>query len=480
MTFTVLRIISFIVAIVGTTYLIPEAVALYCGETQLIPYFFVPMVVFWIIAAIFIVVGRKKSTTLSIRSSFVVVALSWISVSIYGALPLYLSGAIPDFTDAIFESVSGFTTTGATILSQIETLPRTINLWRCQMHWLGGMGIVALTVALLPILGVGGFQLIKAETTGPEKGKLTAKITTTAKALWFIYVGMTALQTVLLKLAGMDFIDALCHAFATLGTGGFSTKNASVGAFSSAAADWICTVFMFLAGINFSLYYYAITRKFQEICESTELKAYIFINAAAILLITLIESGTYKNIAESLRYAAFQVTSIISTTGFATTDYTEWKPASQAVIFILFFIGGCSGSTAGGIKVIRWVILAKQLRNELLKTLHPHGIFTIRIDRRPGRKDIVFSVAAFVFIYMLVLAIATFTASLFGLDLLSSFTGALSMIGNIGPAFNALGPSCNYGFLPAATKWMYSFLMIAGRLEFFTLIIFFSPSFWKK
>jgi len=480
MTFTVLRIISFIVAIVGTTYLIPEAVALYCGETQLIPYFFVPMVVFWIIAAIFIVVGRKKSTTLSIRSSFVVVALSWISVSIYGALPLYLSGAIPDFTDAIFESVSGFTTTGATILSQIETLPRTINLWRCQMHWLGGMGIVALTVALMPVLGVGGFQLIKAETTGPEKGKFTPKITTTAKILWFIYLGMTLIQTALLKIAGMDFIDALCHAFSTLGTGGFSTRNASIGAYNSAAIEWICFVFMFLAGINFSLYYYFFTRNFSEIKCNSELKAYIWINIISIAAIAVVQASSYGGFFKSLRFSAFQTASILTTTGFSTADYTKWKSASQIVILMLLFIGGMSGSTSGGVKVIRWVVLYKQFKNEILKMIHPHGVFSIRLNQQTGRKDVVFSVSAFFFLYFSFVILTAFFTSFFGLDMQTSFTGALTMIGNCGPAFGALGPSNNCGWLAAPVKWWYSFAMIAGRLELFTLFIFLTPAYWKK
>jgi len=478
--FTVVKILSVLIAIIGTMFLLPIGVAFAYNEMQVLPSFCIPMVASWILALIFLLAGRKKNTTLTTRGSFVVVALCWICASLFGALPLYFSGAIPNITNAVFESVSGFTTTGATILSDVESLPRSINVWRCQTHWLGGMGIVALTVALLPLLGVGGFQLIKAETTGPDKGKLTPKITTTAKVLWFIYLGLTVLQTALLCVSGMDFVDALSYAFATLGTGGFATKNASVGAYHSAAIDWICSTFMFLAGINFSMYHYCLTKKFSDVKNNTELKTYISITVIASLIITILELGTYGGFFKSLRYATFQVVSILTTTGFATADYTLWKPASQTIIFALFFIGGCSGSTAGGIKVVRWAILSKQLKNEINKMIHPHGVFSIQLDNRVGRKDVVFSVSAFFFLYFLVLASTTLFASLFGIDLLTSFTGALSMLGNVGPAFGKLGPSCNYGFLPVAVKWWYCFAMLTGRLELYTMLIFFTPVFWKK
>ncbi len=474
------KIISAIIAIVGTTYLLPIGVALYHGEQDVIPCFAIPMLVSWLVFVFFFLIGRKQKVQLSIRSSFVVVAVAWLTATAFGVIPLYASGAIPNLTDAFFESCSGFSTTGATIVNDIEVLPRSINLWRCQMHWIGGMGIVMLTVALLPILGVGGFQLIKAETTGPEKGKFTPKITTTAKLLWFIYAGMTVVETILLMIAGMDFIDALSHAFATLGTGGFSTRNASIGSYNSLAVDIICSSFMFLAGINFTLYYYLFTKRFSLVKRNSELKVYLCIVFGSILFIALCEIQHYGSFLQSLRYTSFQTLSVMSTTGFATDDYTTWSYASQAVIFMLFFIGGCSGSTSGGVKVIRWVILSKQFHNEIRHIIHPHGVFTIRLDQEPGRKDVVFSVAAFFFIYVILLVITTLFACMFGLDIFSSFTGAVSMLGNVGPAFNALGPANNYAALAAPIKWWYCFMMVAGRLEFYTIIIFFSPSFWKK
>lgn len=480
MVVNILRIISSLLGIVGVTLIVPLMTAVFCDEKNLIPFYLFPML---LSIAFFIIVNllfRKHKIKLSIHSTFIIVAAAWIFTSLFGAIPFWTSGCIPSFTDSFFESVSGFTTTGATILSEIESLPRSMNLWRCMTHWLGGMGIVALTVALLPLLGVGGFQLIKAETTGPEKSKITSKITTTAKMLWLIYVVLTAIQTVLLMLCGMDFIDSLCHAFATLGTGGFSTRNASVGSYNSVSIDIICTIFMFLAGINFSLFYFAVTRKTDEIKENSELKAYVGIVLVSIIVISLCIRSVYGSFLSALRYSAFQTVSIITTTGFATADYTLWPYSAQFVIFMLFFIGACSGSTGGGIKVIRWVILFKQVNNETKRMLHPHGVFNIRLNNRPGRKDIVFNVTAFFTVYLALTFLTTFIGCFSGLDILSSFSGSLSMIGNIGPAFGKLGPSFNYGFIPSYLKWFYSFAMLAGRLELYTMIMFFLPSYWKK
>ena len=477
---TVFKIISVVMGIVGLTFVIPIVAAAACGETEVIAPFAVPMAVSVLLAAGVLFLTRKKGGQLSIRSSFAVVALSWICSSLLGAVPLYLSGAVPSVTGAVFESVSGFTTTGATNINDIEALPRSINLWRCQTHWLGGMGIVALTVALLPILGVGGFQLIKAETTGPDKGKFTPKITTTAKTLWFIYFGMTLLHALLLVLAGMDLLDAFAHAFSTMGTGGFSTKGASIAAYGSPAIDFICTLFMFLSGINFTLYFYLFTGKFSEIRRDTELKGYLFVVLAAGLSVTLMEMGGFGSFLTSLRYSFFQVVSILTTTGYGTWDYTEWKPASQMIILMLFYIGGCAGSTGGGFKVIRWSVLAKQLHNEVLRMLHPHGVFTIRINGMPGRKDIVYNVSAFFFLFIVLVFMTAFASCLAGMDLFTSMTGALSMVGNVGPAFGLLGPSCNCAALPGFVKWVYCFAMLAGRLEFYTMVIYFFPSYWKK
>ncbi len=475
-----LKIASILLSIVGILFAIPLGFAFYYGESSVYLSFIIPMAASFLLVAAVNFPTRKFKITLNTRQTFLTVALSWIVISFMGAIPMYASGSIPRFVDALFESVSGFSTTGSTILSEIESLPKSINMLRCLTHWIGGMGIVTLTVALLPLLGVGGFQLIKAETTGPEKGKVTARITTTAKILWLIYFGFTAAETIALKLAGMTFTDALSHAFATLGTGGFSTRNASIGSYNSVAIDVIIMIFMFLAGINFSLYFYIITRKFRDITTNSEFKAYLVIVAALIVAVSISLRKVYGSFGDTLRYSSFQVVSLMTTTGFSTADFMKWPAATQFLLFVTFFIGGCSGSTSGGVKVIRWLVLGKQVQNETRKMLHPHGVFAIRLNGRPGRKDIVFNVAAFMVVYFALVLITTFVGCLGNLDVWSSFTGALSMVGNIGPGYGLLGPAENFGFLPDFVKYWYSFAMLAGRLELYTMIIYFLPVYWEK
>ena len=477
---SLLKISSILLSIVGVLFAIPLGVAFYYGESQVYLSFIIPMAVSFVFVAAVNFPTRHRKITMNTRQTFLIVALSWVVVSLMGAIPLYASGSIPRFVDALFESVSGFSTTGSTILSEIESLQKSINMLRCLTHWIGGMGIVTLTVALLPLLGVGGFQLIKAETTGPEKGKVTARITTTAKILWLIYLGFTVAETIALKIAGMTFSDALSHAFATLGTGGFSTRNSSIGAYNSVAIDVIIMIFMFLSGINFSLYFYIITRKFRDIGTNSEFKAYLVIIFALIAAVTVSLIGYYGSFGNSLRYSSFQVISLMTTTGFSTADFMDWPAVTQFLLFITFFIGGCSGSTSGGVKVIRWLVLGKQVQNETRKMLHPHGVFAIRLNGRPGRKDIVFNVAAFMVVYFGLVAITTVVGCLGKLDVCSAFTGALSMVGNIGPGYAMLGPSQNFGFLPDFVKYWYSFAMLAGRLELYTMIIFFLPVYWEK
>ncbi|MGL4982577.1 MAG: TrkH family potassium uptake protein [Treponemataceae bacterium] len=477
---TICRLISVLLVIISATFCIPLSIAFFYNEFFIFSSFIKPIIATWIFSIVLTLIVKKRKVKLSIKSGFAVVASCWIFSSLLGALPFYFSGFIPHFTDAFFEAASGFTTTGATILSDIESLPRSLNVWRTQMHWLGGMGIVTLTVALMPLLGVGGFQLIKAETTGPEKSKITPKIAVTAKILWFIYVGMTFLQVFLLMLAGMDFVDALTHSFATLGTGGFSSRNTSIGSYNSATIDWICTVFMFLAGINFSLYFLIFRGKIKDLKHNTELWVYIKIILLATGLLSLNLLSIYGNFFDALRHAAFQVISITTTTGFATADFTLWPSFSQMILFFLMFIGGCSGSTGGSIKVIRWIILAKQFANEKKRMLHPHGIYSIHLNGRAGRKDIVFSVAAFIYAYFSLVIITAIVASLSSADLFSSFTASLAIVGNIGPGFGLVGPVEHYGFFNPLAKWWFSFAMIAGRLELYTMVIFLSPSFWKR
>lgn len=489
---TFIRIVALITALVAVSFVFPVITALVCGE-RITP-FAIPASAAIVFASVTMLLTRGHEVKLTTKMSFAVVAVAWVAASVMGALPLRISGFLAatnkagasfshdfgTFTDAFFEATSGFSTTGASICREIDKLPRSINLWRCETHWLGGMGIVALTVALLPLLGVGGFSLIKAETTGPEKGKVTSKITTTAKILWLIYSSFTVVQCVLLRIAGMDWIDAVSHAFATLGTGGFSTRGGSIADYNSAAVDWICTAFMFLAGVNFSLYFYAFTGKWADIRKNSELKAYIAAFAAACAVVTVCNLGVYGSLLQSLRYSAFCVASITSTTGFATSDYLTWGSVAQVVVLLLFFVGGSSGSTGGGVKVVRWVVLFKEAKCEMQKMLHPQGVFNIHIDGKLARPAVVDTVSAFMTVYLALVFLTTMIGAMCGLDAFTSFTAALSMVGNVGPAFGTLGPSANYSALAPVLKWWYSFAMLAGRLELYTMIMMLMPGYWKK
>ncbi|MCK5248910.1 MAG: TrkH family potassium uptake protein, partial [Spirochaetaceae bacterium] len=414
------------------------------------------------------------------REGFLMVTAGWITASAAGAIPYVLSGAIPSFTDAFFESMSGFTTTGASILTAIESLPRSILFWRSLTHWLGGMGIVVLTVAILPFLGVGAVQMVRAESPGPTLDKIAPKITQTAKILWFLYLGLTVLESVLLMFGGMDLFDALTHTFGTLATGGFSPRNSSVGAYNSGFIDWVITVFMIMAGMNFGLYHKLLNGNFQDVFRNTELKAYLAIFAVTVLIITFSLSDIYGGFGKSLRFASFQAASIITTTGYATADFDIWPMAAKSVLFFLMFIGGCSGSTGGGPKVIRIVALFKLALNEMRYMSRPRGIFRVRINGEPVKKDFLYTVSGFVLLYLLCLMTVTLIVSFFGTDLTTGFTTALVTVGNIGPGFGMIGPTMNYAFYHPFVKWVLSLAMLAGRLEVYTVLILLTPSFWSR
>lgn len=475
------RLLSIILAIIAITMLFPFGVALYFHETVSVPAFLWPMVLCIVFAVVMTLVDRKNKIRLTTRGAFGFVAASWVVACILGTVPYLLTGTIKSFTDAFFESCSGFSTTGFSIFEDVESLPKSINVWRTLTHWLGGMGIIALTVALMPLLGVGGFQLIKAETTGPEKGKITPKITETSKILWFFYVGLTVLEAILLMvISKLGFIDAVCHAFSTMATGGFSTKNDSIGGFHSASVEWICIVFMFLAGVNFSLYYKIFTGKIKEIWENSEFKIYCAIIAFSVLGIVIFVLSYYHNFADSIRNAFFHVLSFLTTTGFSSTFFPKWAPLAQLILFSMYFIGGCSGSTGGGFKVVRWIILDRQMKTEIKQMLHPHGVFTLQLNGEVCRKEITLTVAGFLFLYFLLVLITSVVAALAGSDIFSSFTVGLTIVGNVGCGFGDIMPGSNFGFFPAFAKWWFSFAMLAGRLELYTMIIFLYPSFWKK
>jgi trk system potassium uptake protein TrkH len=454
------------------------------GEPGMIPSFALPMALVLGAALGALVplvrLNKKSPFRLSPRDSFLLVFLTWACASLMGALPYYLAGEGIGFTDAVFESACGFATTGATTIADIEALPRSLLLWRSMTHWAGGMGIVLLTAALMPLLGVGGFQLVKAEAPGPEKERVTPKITATAKSLWIVYCALTAVLTLLYFAGGMDWFDALCHSFTTMASGGVSTKNGGIGFYRSGFIEGTATVFMLLAGLNFNLYYRLLRGKFRETLSNTEGRAYlgIFLAAAAVVTVSLLP--VYGSFPEALRRGAFQTASILSTTGSAIADYETWPKTAQVVLFILMFIGGCSGSTAGGIKVIRHVVLCKQAGNELRRVISPQGIFSVRLNRKVGRKDVIYGVAGFIFLYMMVVMVTTLITAASGTDVFSAFSAALSVTGNLGIGFGAAGPVRHFGEFPAHIKWLFSLVMIAGRLELWTVFVLFTPEYWRR
>lgn len=477
----VARVIAILLLIVSFFMVFPILFSFHFHEQHLVKYFLFPMAGALIIAGAVLLFTRHSKRILSTRDGFVLVTFSWIFASLVGCLPLFISGAIPSFADAYFETMSGFTTTGASILTAIEDLPKCMLFWRSLTHWLGGMGIVVLTVAILPFLGIGAYQLLKAEAPGPTMDKITAKTTATAKILWFLYLFLTVAETLLLMAGGMSLFDALTHTFGTLATGGFSPKNASVGHYNSGFIDVVITVFMIMAGMNFILYYRAIVGDFKKVFSNVEMKSYLGIFAVSTVLIALVlNTRTYPGFGTSLRYAGFQAATILTTTGYVTTDYTLWPKFAQIVLFILMFIGGCSGSTGGGIKVIRIVTLVKLAITEMKALAHPRAIFSIKMGEKSLGKDIVYTIAAFFFLYLFMLLLTSFVVASAGADILTSLATALVTLGNIGPGFGKIGPSGNYAFYPDYVKWFLSFVMMAGRLELYTVLILFTPRFWRR
>ena len=479
---TVIRTVSALLALVSLFMLSGVVVALAYGETELIDDFAYPAGAGILVGVLGVVALRQRQAFLSNRAGFVVVVLSWAVASFIGAMPAYLSGAIPSYTDAFFETMSGFTTTGASILNEIESLPRSILFWRSLTHWLGGMGIIVLTVAVLPLLGIGGLQLMKAEAPGPSVDKVTPKVTATAKILWLIYVFLSALQTILLVFGGMDLFDALTHTFGTLATGGFSPRNASIGAYSSPYIHVVITVFMVMAGVNFVMYHRLVTGRVGSILRDTELRVYlgIFVAASIVVTVALNSAGTYNTVSDSARHGAFQVATILTTTGYATADFAGWPALARGVLFLLMFVGGCAGSTGGGIKVVRIVTMVKHAFSELRTFLHPRAVFRIRINGAAVSQSVVNSVAGFVFLYVALLLTTTFVVSFDGVGLLTAFSTALVTLGNIGPGFGLVGPTENYAFYSDGVTWFLSFIMMAGRLEVYTVMVLFSRRFWLR
>ena len=434
-----------------------------------------------VVFSLYLLFTRSKSE-LSIRDGFLVVGFGWFMMALVGAFPYYFSGAIPSFTDAFFESMSGFTTTGASILTEIEALPKALLFWRAFTHWVGGMGIIVLSLAILPMLGIGGMQLFKAEVPGPTADKLTPRVQQTAKILWVVYVGITFVEVILLKLGGMNLFDSICHSFATMATGGFSTRNASIGAYNSAYFDYVITIFMFIAGINFALHYKFLIGKFNSHIKDYEFKTYFLITAVVAIIITLSNyfGNIYDSVADSFRYGIFQTVAMVTTTGFGTADYEQWTPIAQILLFILMFIGGSAGSTGGGMKVIRIIVVFKQGLIELKKLVHPFAVIPLRFGNKLVKKDVVFGILGFFLLYIILFVFVAITMAMLGLDIITAFGASASCLGNIGPGLGEVGPTDHYGSIPDIGKWILSIAMMVGRLEIYTIIVIFTKSFWKK
>ena len=458
---------------------LPMAVALLYGES--VGPFLIPILLL-VLAGLALGVRRPQRTALYARDGLAVVALAWIAVSAFGAIPFVLSGDIPAYVDASFETVSGFTTTGASILTEIESLSRSGLFWRSFTHWVGGMGVLVFVMAILPMTaGDGhGMHLMRAEVPGPTVGKLVSRMGDTAKILYGIYLAMTVIEIVLLLLGGMPLYDACIHAFGTAGTGGFSCRNLSVGAYDSVYFDVVIGVFMLLFGVNFNLYYFLLIKRFRDVFRSEELRAYLLIVAAAVAAIAADIVHIYGSVAQSLRYAFFQVASIITTTGFATADFNLWPEFSRAILVILMFIGACAGSTGGGIKVARVVILCKTSLGDMRKMLHPNAVTTVRFEGKPLTDRSIRSVHLFLTVYILIFTVSVLLLSLERFDLITVFTAVAACINNIGPGLEVVGPMGNYAQFSPAAKLLLSFDMLVGRLEIFPMLLLFAPSIWKR
>ena len=474
----VFHYLSKIMLVGSATFLLPCLVSLYYKEFECAISFFIVAFAVAIISLPLAII-KPKNKHMYAREGLVIVALMWVIYPIFGALPFYISGAIPNFIDAIFESISGFTTTGSTILTDIENLPNGILFWRTFTHWIGGMGVLVLAIAIFPSSNDSMF-LMRAECAGPQVGKIVPKGKNSARYLYSIYLGLTVLTTIFLILGGMPVFDSICHAMSTAGTGGFGLKNNSVVYYNSAYIDVVLTISMLLFGINFNMYYFLITKRLKDVFKNTELRVYLLIILISTILITIEIYPIYENVFTSLRFSSFQVVSIISSTGLATADYCQWSMLSQTILVILMFIGGCAGSTSGGLKVQRFIIMFKSAKKSIKQTLNPKSINIVTSDDKFLDISIVHGVHAYLIIYLGFFLISLLLISLNNVDFSTSFTAITTCINNIGPGLAKVGPTENFSFFSNLSKIVLSIDMLLGRLECFPIIILFSPAIWRK
>ncbi len=477
----ILRIVGILLFIEAAFLLGSVGVSLFYGENIVRPLLYS----FGIIAsAAFLLVTFCKGgeRNISRKDGYVVVSLCWIVFSLFGTLPYMLTGSIPSFTDAFFETMSGFTTTGATILQDIEALPKSILFWRMMTHWVGGLGIVFFTVAVFPIFGLNDINLFSAESVGPIRTKLHPRISVTARWILTIYIALTIVCTVSLRIAGMDWFDAICHAMSTIATGGFSTRNASIAAFNSPSIEYVLTFFMFVSGVNLSLLYLAIFKaKPMALFRDTEFKTYFTV---AALFSVAIGVGLFftsdLNVPEALRVSLFQVVSLQTTTGFATVNYAVWMPLLWLLLCALMFIGACSGSTSGAMKCARISILFKVMWNEFKRIVHPNAVIPVRMTGRIIPTAVQSAILAYTVIYIFMLVAGLFVNMALGVDFLDAFSLSVASVGNVGPALGNYGPMDSFATLPALVKWFSAFQMLVGRLEFFAVLLLLTPVFWRR
>ena len=477
----IIQVMGLLLLIEGFFLGISSLVSLYYGEYDFLALILTSAICIFC-GISFKLLTNKAEKNIGKRDGYIIVSLVWVIFSVFGALPFVISGAIPSYTDAFFETISGFTTTGASILNDIEAMPKGLLFWRSLTQWLGGMGIIVLSIAILPMLGIGGMQLFVAEVPGPTPDKIHPRVKETAKRLWGIYIIFTFAEVILLKIGGMSWFDAVNHSFTTMATGGYSTKQASIADPSfSPFIHYVIIVFMFLAGTNFTLSYFALHLKFGKVFKNEEFRFYLgFIILFTVAIAFALWHFEGYNPEKSFRDALFQVVSIITTTGYATVDYLEWMPFVVVMIFALMFFGGSAGSTGGSIKIVRVTLLLKNSYQELKRIIHPNAIIPVRINDKSVPPQIISNILAFVVFYMLISIISTIIISALGYDLETSLGAVAATLGNIGPGIGLVGPVENYAHIPTFGKWFLSFLMLIGRLELFTVIVLFSPSFWKK
>ena len=423
----------------------------------------------------------EKNAEIKKRDGYLIVVSGWLCMTFFGTLPYLLTESIPSFTDAFFETMSGFTTTGSTILDEIESIPKSILFWRSMTQWIGGMGIIVLTIAILPLLGIGGMELFVAEAPGPTKDKIHPRIKETAKRLWIIYFSLTALETVVLMFFGLSFFDAINHSLTTTSTGGFSTKQESIAAFQNPFVEAVIVIFMFLAGTNFTMIYFGLKMKFRKIVNNDEFKWYLSALLILILILSFYRAHTSSSdFIHSFREISFQVVSIITTTGYATADYTLWGSFLTFIFFLFLFSGASAGSTSGGIKIVRIILLIKNGLLEFKRRLHPKAVIPVMLNKQVISSTITYNLLAFIFLYLFVFTLGSIFLSLLGVDMLTSISAVASAVGNVGPGIADVGPSFSFSQLPTSAKWILSLLMLMGRLELFTVCVLFTPYFWKR